>query len=89
MVSAFQGEDIQQLQSQGGRREQDILEEFRWICGQSTEKGGEGLKRRRGRTLRKQAHGWVSSQHVLHLSNQISSRWDLTITRWTIRVSRL
>lgn len=53
-MTAFQGEDIQQLQSQGGRKGQDILEEFRWICGQSTERGEVGLKRKSSHILRKQ-----------------------------------
>lgn len=42
MIIAFQEEDIQQLHSQGGRKGHDTLEEFSWICGQSTERAGEG-----------------------------------------------
>ena len=39
MITAFQGEDIRQLQNQAGREGHNSLKEFRWICGQSTETG--------------------------------------------------
>lgn len=47
MITAFQGEDTQQLQSQKEEGKGMTLEGFRWISGQNTEKGEE-LQRRMG-----------------------------------------
>ena len=76
MITAFQGEDTQQLQSQkGGRKGHDTGRIQMDLWPKHREGRGGDAKEDGGHILRKQAYRWVSSpikqQGLLHLSNKI------------------